>query len=1212
MALTRLKNLITNTNGSVLYVNSNDFDASDSYSNRGNSLLRPFKSIQRALLEAAKFSYVEGNSGLNDRFDQFTIVVYPGTYIIDNRPGVSDVNNSPVLSDASIFDLSNPNNELYKFNSTKGGVIVPRGTSIVGIDLRKTKIIPKFIPDPTIEDSGSLKTNYPSTGNLNSGSFVIADDSRSSIFRITGSSYFWQLSIFDGDKTGVYKGSPNPSGVSSTLYTPNFSQHKLDVFSYACPYDLSLYYNKVSKAFSNLGIPLTDTLGQKIEETQIVGTGGIQADVVRISTITYQNQIATATTVNISNPLIRVSHGFSVGSVVQVSGSDDAVTGVSYNGSYIILAVSSSLSDSIIDRFSYQLIGTPNSNAVKKSTVSYLSCQSEADTTDSASPYIFNCTLRSTFGICGLHANGAMVTGFKSMVVAQYTGISLQKDVNAFIRACPVGSDTYQDGSVTSCSGQDLKPAHQDINSKYKSTWKHYHIKCSNDAYVQVVSAFAVGFAEQYLAESGGDISISNSESDFGSNALIARGYKLGAFAKDVAGSITHVVCPKTIDLSAVNINFYPIDIQKTRSADGTKLYLYGFTDINNPPKITNSGYTFGGKSNETLFVNIDGTVYSATINPSGISTKSIPLNTSGNPVIYDNGNWCVLVNSGSSIYTKLQESKFASASQLSTTVSYYQRVIDLRTDREKIYRLRYFIPNTASVAAEPQKGFIIQPLGGTSSYTNTYYIQDVEIVQKFVSGSTDGIYYLTVLNSSVSPSVSNFSSLKLSQDVKSLYPVADIDNSVSDFTASLSVADNKTLGLVYTQDGSSNTVRNRSITRETIIKWIKESQNAYTFTDNSGTYNPYDDSYSISINSVLLSSKSGNPESRLVANNNISIELRRPSIIKASNHKFEYTGFGSGNYSTSFPSRQTKVLNSDEVLYSQILRDNSGIIYYTGINSNGDYYVGNTIINPDGIPSSSIGTSTVISDTNIRNVFQNLVVTDTLNVIGGTGTTLSSNFYGTVNFANPINVNPTWNWTGTGTSSFTGIGVSAIDTSSAIDTTLLDLRVGGTSRFSVDKNGNIRTGTGSSLTIGIVSAGSTIYCKDLSITNSVTGLGITSTGTISVGTTVFVQNNLETYIEATSSTLSTTTLDSYPIATYRTARYTIQIWLASQSKYHVLDLLLTHNETTPDITEMGIMTSSDSLGDFSTDIVGGNARLLFTPLYTNLKYNIKKTLIKV
>ena len=36
-----------------------------------------------------------------------------------------------------------------KMNSVHGGVIVPRGTSLVGLDLRKTKIRPKYVPNPT-------------------------------------------------------------------------------------------------------------------------------------------------------------------------------------------------------------------------------------------------------------------------------------------------------------------------------------------------------------------------------------------------------------------------------------------------------------------------------------------------------------------------------------------------------------------------------------------------------------------------------------------------------------------------------------------------------------------------------------------------------------------------------------------------------------------------------------------------------------------------------------------------------------------------------------------------------------------------------------------------------------------------------------------------------------------------------------------------------
>ena len=60
--------------------------------------------------------------------------------------------------------------------------------------------------------------------------------------------------------------------------------------------------------------------------------------------------------------------------------------------------------------------------------------KTEIDTVDSASPYAFNLSLRSVWGMNGMHANGAKATGFKSMVVAQFTGLSLQKDDRAFVR----------------------------------------------------------------------------------------------------------------------------------------------------------------------------------------------------------------------------------------------------------------------------------------------------------------------------------------------------------------------------------------------------------------------------------------------------------------------------------------------------------------------------------------------------------------------------------------------------------------------------------------------------------------------------------------------------------------------------------------------------------------------------------------------------------
>ena len=60
MALSRLENFIKNVEGNILYVNPDDLDSTDDINNQGNSLTRPFKTIQRALLEAARFSYQIG------------------------------------------------------------------------------------------------------------------------------------------------------------------------------------------------------------------------------------------------------------------------------------------------------------------------------------------------------------------------------------------------------------------------------------------------------------------------------------------------------------------------------------------------------------------------------------------------------------------------------------------------------------------------------------------------------------------------------------------------------------------------------------------------------------------------------------------------------------------------------------------------------------------------------------------------------------------------------------------------------------------------------------------------------------------------------------------------------------------------------------------------------------------------------------------------
>ena len=101
MPLTRLDNLYSSKTGKYLYVSPDDFNATDELDNRGNSPLRPFKTIQRAFLEVARYSYLPGKD--NDRFDQFSIMLMPGNHYIDNRPGLVDTANP----ESRYFDAGN-------------------------------------------------------------------------------------------------------------------------------------------------------------------------------------------------------------------------------------------------------------------------------------------------------------------------------------------------------------------------------------------------------------------------------------------------------------------------------------------------------------------------------------------------------------------------------------------------------------------------------------------------------------------------------------------------------------------------------------------------------------------------------------------------------------------------------------------------------------------------------------------------------------------------------------------------------------------------------------------------------------------------------------------------------------------------------------------------------------------------------------------------
>ena len=603
MPLARLDNFLKNVRGNILYVSPNDLDSTDSIENQGNSAARPFKTIQRALIEAARFSYQKGLD--NDRFGKTTILLMPGDHLIDNRPGFIPLTGSNYLQrngvettgfsafDANTnFDVESPDNALYKLNSVHGGVIVPRGTSIVGYDLRKTKIRPLYVPDPTN-----------------------ANIERTAIFRITGGCYFWQMTFFDGRPNGLVYKNYTPS-----QFVPNFSHHKVTCFEYADGVnkvlindafnvnkqfdrtDLDMYYEKVGLAygpasgrtiepdFPSSGLDIQ----AKVDEFRIVGPKGGS---VGISTIKAgDGTTGTKTiTVNLGSGAGNVQgiEGLQVDTMFQVNDCADSA----YNGQFVVDSITKvdGATGRVLE-FTYQVPVIPT-DALENPASATITL--DTDTVKSASPYIFNISLRSVYGMCGMHADGNKAGGFKSMVVAQFTGVSLQKDDQAFIKYKTDG--TFERGTPN---------IHSDGDAKYHPDYYSYHIKASNNSVIQIVSVFAIGYAQQFLTESGGDFSVTNSNSNFGEIALNSVSYREEAFAKDDVGYITHIIPPQEITSSNFNLEYDAIDVLKTLSvaagaATTSKLFLAEKTNVDDAPNTLVQGYRIGAAVNDTINVGI-------------------------------------------------------------------------------------------------------------------------------------------------------------------------------------------------------------------------------------------------------------------------------------------------------------------------------------------------------------------------------------------------------------------------------------------------------------------------------------------------------------------------------------------------------------------------------------------------------------------------------
>lgn len=345
----------------------------------------------------------------------------------------------------------------------------------------------------------------------------------------------------------------------------------------------------------------------------------------------------------------------------------------------------------------------------------------DTDTTLSASPYIFNCSIRSNYGICGVFADGAKPTGFRSMVLAQFTGVSLQRDLSCWQKYDSTQSPMW--GNYFANYGEYINA--DPNNVRMNPARRSFHIRATNNAIMQEVSVFAIGQGIHHWVQSGGELTVTNSNSNFGGCAALADGYQGSAFVSDSNWNIASLRVATNFAEKRNNVRkIYLGTIASGVANNATAITLENALEDSavNPgvPRILDrDGYTL--PENSYIWVeNSRGLDYRAQLTaaawssgtPTGINVATAFINQDGvepgDPIINSQG-----FDTGQ-IWPELAGSRI-----------YVRRLQDSRTTDERRYSLR--CNNSSALSRTPVRDYIVQTTPGSGSIATT--IPDNELI---------------------------------------------------------------------------------------------------------------------------------------------------------------------------------------------------------------------------------------------------------------------------------------------------------------------------------------------------------------------------------------------------------------------------------------------------------------------------------------------------
>lgn len=345
----------------------------------------------------------------------------------------------------------------------------------------------------------------------------------------------------------------------------------------------------------------------------------------------------------------------------------------------------------------------------------------DTDTTDSASPYIFNCSIRSKYGLCGIFADGSRPTGFKSMVTAQFTGVSKQRDLTCWQKYSggnwvSMESDTY--ATYISTNPDDVR-----MNPLRRS----FHVRAINGAFIQEVSVFAIGQGVHHWVQAGGEIISNGGFSNFGGVAGLAEGYRTSSFPTDIDWTINRIKVAN--NLTAVSNNVKRIYLGTVSAVTSSSITLEAalgdsLTVPGVPDLVARDGYTL--RQNSYVWVE----------NPLGDDWRSNFTSAAWSTGTPARLNITVALTDPSGVTVPTT----GGVSDAVGKRVYIRRLVDTRTPAQRRYTLK--LNNTNQLARTPVRDYVLQVKTGVAPIVSEISTSDVLIVNNTANIRPNGVTY--------------------------------------------------------------------------------------------------------------------------------------------------------------------------------------------------------------------------------------------------------------------------------------------------------------------------------------------------------------------------------------------------------------------------------------------------------------------------------------